>query len=406
MEGFDIKDHPKIEIVVGEQRIEVDCFISKEDIDFFYNNKNLESSEIIREIIGNHSDIQYKPYIGKISYNELVRFINTYIECNEKIKLYYLNSNSENQFDRFVEAFQQYINKFNEKMVKELKPNFESVSKLAFPKIEIPKIEAFSKINVLSEPILRLNRIFQDFYKSSVFETMRYMSETIIKSISDYSENFKRISNALAELVKSIKIPSISNEQKEALQESYKVWGQYGWTVPPYATLNVFNKKPQSIEEANEYMRQYINKSSMMKLFIELRKLNNIRKDDLEEAIENFENRKYKSCVMIIFALIDGKIIRYQNKEKNRKVGLRGAQKIYDEMELKLVNRNAFFSLLNLININSALTVTFANGDNFKKQPCVINRNFVSHGMLHCKVRRRDAAQLFLLLYNLIEFFD
>lgn len=144
----------------------------------------------------------------------------------------------------------------------------------------------------------------------------------------------------------------------------------------------------------------------MKELFIGLRKLNHIRKDDLEEAIENFENRKYKSCVMIIFALIDGKIIRYQNKEKNRKVGLRGAQKIYAEMELELVNTNAFFSLLNLININSALTITFANGDNFKKQPDVINRNFVSHGMLHCKVRRRDAAQLFLLLYNLIEFFD
>ena len=144
----------------------------------------------------------------------------------------------------------------------------------------------------------------------------------------------------------------------------------------------------------------------MKELFIELGKLNNLRKDDLQEAILNFENRRYKSCSMILFALIDGKIIRFQDKKTNRKVGLNGAKKICNKIESELYSKNMFFSLLNLINITSALEFTFKSAENFKKQPTVVNRNFIHHGMLHGRVRRRDAAQLFLLLYNLIELFD
>lgn len=153
-------------------------------------------------------------------------------------------------------------------------------------------------------------------------------------------------------------------------------------------------------------MRQYINTASMKELFIELGRLDNLRKDDLQEAILNFENRRYKSCSMILFALIDGKIIRYQDKKTYRKVGFYGAKKICNEIESEFSSKNKFFFLLKLININSALEFTFKSAENFKEQPTVVNRNFIHHGMLYGRVRRRDAAQLFLLLYNLIELFD
>ena len=59
-----------------------------------------------------------------------------------------------------------------------------------------------------------------------------------------------------------------------------------------------------------------------------------------------------------------------------------------------------FFTMLYQINILAALKVVFENGDDFKIQPKVINRNFLDHGMLHKNVRKTDCIMLFLILYN------
>lgn len=405
------EEYLKIEINIGEQIVSVTCYISIKDIEFFRKSRDLTSSKIVLGILSNHIDEEFKTKILKISETDIEKFIDTYTTSNDSLNDYYIKSFLESKSDRFIEAFQFYIEDINLKMKENLNFLSESIPKfhipqVVIPKINIPKIDLSPEIIKASESIEELTRSVKSFYTSSVYETMRQMRQAILNSLPDYSETFAKFSNALADLAKNIEIPSLSNEQKEALEESYKVWGQYGWTLPPFATLNVFNKKPQSQEEANEQMRQYINAASMKELFIELRKLDSIRKDDLEEAIASFEDRRYKSCTMILFALIDGKIIRYQNIETNRSVGLRGAKKIYAEMELEIINKKAFFSLLHLINVNSALTVTFANGENFKKQPDVVNRNFIHHGMLYGRVRRRDAAQLFLLLYNFLGLVD
>ena len=371
--------HPRIEINIGERIVSVTCYISIKDIGYFIESKNLKSSEIVFGILSNHIDEKYKIELLKISGADIENFIDNYVRSNESLNAFYINSSLENKYDRFVEAFKLYNNDINLKMKETLKP--------------------------LSESIAEFTRNFQSIFKPSV-DIIRQLGQTIINIIPDYSSVFAKLSNSIADLANSIKIPSLSDEQKKELQDSYKAWGEYGWTSPPYASLSIFDKKPQSLKEANKYMSQYINTSSMKELFIELGKLNNLRKDDLQEAILNFENRRYKSCSMILFALIDGKIIRYQDKKTNRKVGLNGAKKICNKIESELSNKNMFFSLLNLINITSALEFTFKSAENFKKQPTVVNRNFIHHGMLHGRVRRRDAAQLFLLLYNLIELFD
>lgn len=369
------ESHPRIEINIGERIVSVTCYISIKDIGYFIESKNLKSSEIVLGILNNHIDTKEKIELLKISKSDIENFIDNYVISNESLNAFYINTYLENKYDRFVEAFQLYTDDINLKMKEPLKP--------------------------LSELIAKFTRNIQSIYKPTV-DIMIKLGQTI----TDYSSVFAKLSNAIADLANNIKIPSLSDEQKKELQDSYKAWGKHGWTVPPYASLSIFDKKPQSLQEANKYMRQYINTASMKELFIELGRLDNLRKDDLQEAILNFENRRYKSCSMILFALIDGKIIRYQDKEINRKVGFYGAKKICNKIESEFSSKNAFFSLLNLINITSALEVTFENAKNFKDQPTVVNRNFILHGMLYGRVRRRDAAQLFLLLYNLIELFD
>ena len=62
--------------------------------------------------------------------------------------------------------------------------------------------------------------------------------------------------------------------------------------------------------------------------------------------------------------------------------------------------------LLSYTNLFACIAEFFAQGNDFKEQPKLANRNFIDHGMLHKDVRRRDCVQLFLLYYNFIEFFD
>lgn len=244
------ESHPRIEINIDERIVSITCYISIKDIEYFIESKNLKSSEIVLGILSNHIDEKYKIELLKISEADIENFIDNYVRSNESLNAFYINSSLENKYDRFVEAFKLYNNDINLKMKEALKP--------------------------LSESIAEFTRNIQSIYKHTI-DIMTQLSQTIINIIPDYSSVFTKFSNSIADLANRIKIPSLSDEQKKELQDSYKAWGKYGWTVPPYASLSIFDKKPQSLQEANKYMRQYINTTSMKELFIELGRLDNLR---------------------------------------------------------------------------------------------------------------------------------
>ena len=115
---------------------------------------------------------------------------------------------------------------------------------------------------------------------------------------------------------------------------------------------------------------------------------------------------------MIIFSMLDAKLIRMQRKEDvNKKNNMRAsgssaAKHIKDRIKKENDINRRFFVLLEYINIFACIDKFFEAGNDFKKQPKMANRNFVTHGMLHNNVKRRDCVQLFLLYYNFVEFFD
>ena len=52
-----------------------------------------------------------------------------------------------------------------------------------------------------------------------------------------------------------------------------------------------------------------------------------IKRSDFEEAIKDFDNRCYKSCAMMLYSLIDGRLIRLQGGPKTEKENLESAKK-------------------------------------------------------------------------------
>ncbi len=58
------------------------------------------------------------------------------------------------------------------------------------------------------------------------------------------------------------------------------------------------------------------------------------------------------------------------------------------------------------LHFDSVSCISAWHGRDFKRQPDIVNRNFIDHGMLHRNVTKRDRIQIFLLYYNLLEILD
>ena len=143
-------------------------------------------------------------------------------------------------------------------------------------------------------------------------------------------------------------------------------------------------------------------------LFTDIRQLKHIKKSDFDEAVNCFKSGNYKACSLILFSLIDSRLIRSQIDEERNNGGMRpsgkqAAKNLFGRIESKYITESMLFTVLNQVNILAVLETVFEAGKDFKAQPAVINRNFVDHGMLYRKVTRKDCIMLFLLLYNFTE---
>lgn len=128
-----------------------------------------------------------------------------------------------------------------------------------------------------------------------------------------------------------------------------------------------------------------------------------VKKSDSRELKSCFEARSYKACCMIAFAMLEAKLARLS---KNRATGMKGIKALRNKVENETNVKNTFFFLLHMENLNYSLSAFFENGNNFVKQPEVINRNFINHGMMHRKVYKRDAIQVILAIYNLYQLLE
>lgn len=127
----------------------------------------------------------------------------------------------------------------------------------------------------------------------------------IMDPIKDMISQF---SNMISDVIASIKIPSFTEERKQELEANYKEWGKLGWSSIPHAPLYLFNDVPTDEREADKIILQYFNKKDIEGLFAEMQ-AQFIKKEDLKSAIYCFENKQYKACALLLFGIIDAKLI-------------------------------------------------------------------------------------------------
>ena len=248
-----------------------------------------------------------------------------------------------------------------------------------------------------------IRKLEEDFKKQMISLDLSYSAQQIVTAESILAE-IRESTKYFAEAIANLDDPNnISEKDKQELFRSHRKWGELGWTYFLCETLNFYDTPPTDANDAYEKVKIYCSPRGMELLFDDLRK-ENIRKSDLDSAIFCFQNRQYKACTLLLFGIIESKLICKMPKPHETGKHRPGGGSAVKILKRQNKNENSLFLMLHGANLFSCLETFFANGNDFKNEPLVINRNFVAHGMNKREVRRRDCVQLFLALYNFTRF--
>lgn len=226
----------------------------------------------------------------------------------------------------------------------------------------------------------------------AVIELINSFSNVLVKSIipatgiETFIEQFKN------QLVSSL--PTM--EEREKIIDSLQKWGEYGWCLIDWASIELYHNLPNSIEEADHLALEYCTDESIFNLISDLqRKIDN--QLEYSEAVFCYENEKYTSCSLILFSIIDSMMIRIQEKQENGSRMLAG--KYAKELQKSHNNNKQFLTQASCLATLNAIKIYFSHGNDFTNEPQNIsNRNFVSHGMNTRPVTKIDCIKLFLII--------
>lgn len=409
----------KITLRICDKEYELTVFLSFNDLEIIKSRlkeKNVDYKAIVTEVMVSHSEGALNiEEVSAFEDEEIDRFINAYLDQEKKLKEIFESLKFTSRCKRFVLA----IDETHKEYMKDLRRSFEGINKsdLSLNKgfiinanqiiensISLSQKELFS---ALSSSLTRLDEPVK-----MLLSNQKNLSESLQPLFDSYSEQLANIRKVFSEQIssfsrsiKKLDIPILRDDERERLINSFKEWGELGWTPPPKADLFLFGIENANSRNAYKILKKHLREEDIEDLFIGLRQLDNIRKSDLEEAIDSFYGKNYKACTLIIFSMIDAKLIRSQldvnrNKRGMRPTGVTAAKNLFKRIEGKYNQESMLFTYLYKTNILSAINSTFKHGNDFEEQPKVINRNFISHGMLHRSVLQKDCIMLFLLLYN------
>ena len=98
--------------------------------------------------------------------------------------------------------------------------------------------------------------------------------------------------------------PTYSEEEVEEMRNALCKWGEYGWTIPENAPISEFLRLPASISDANIIASKYCNVAYMNEIINELKHMKGVKKSDFLEAVDNYYDKRYKSCSYILFSFL------------------------------------------------------------------------------------------------------
>ena len=250
---------------------------------------------------------------------------------------------------------------------------------------------------------------------------VKNISPHIMKSLKSLSKNSKelkyfaekanQIPKSFLEMIKNIgkllerKLLILDNKVPENIKESIKYWAEKNWIIVlslPYVEIqNLFFSKSNDTEKDNLYLMEEVKKNLKneeinQKVF----KSKFFKNNAFKSVLECYKSKNYYACVMVLATMIDGALIKIQEKKENRK-------KIGNNVSKEINNKSdESWSLEYILDYSLIIWLEkfFENANDFSNKK--LNRNMLLHGMYEKEITELEFFQLLNVVHNMVERLD
>ena len=280
--------------------------------------------EIVAKVVLNHE----LPRTGELSFGKLPpELLNNYIMeilgSSERLQSVYNKKDSVTDvYERFILSIIEYYDIKNSELrdivlSSQLFPNelFQQISGLKISK-ELFNIQPLI-INTkhINDNLKSIAELFNSYARQNIIK----ITESIQPIIQMQQSYVSQITEVVAQLISKCPSISISEDKSENKRQALNQWGQYGWTIIGKAPVKIFYSMPASLKEANTIASKYCDQNYMWEIIENTKSFNTVKHSDYNEAVEDYQNKRYKSCALILFSLIDARLIRMQTCEMQGK---------------------------------------------------------------------------------------
>lgn len=244
-----------------------------------------------------------------------------------------------------------------------------------------------------------------------------YMIENL-KNEKMYKEKLKRakeISNLVPknflDRIKDVnkllerKLLILDNKIPNNIKKNLEYWAEKNWIIVlslRYREIqNLFFSKSKDIRKDNLYLMDEVKKNSKneeinKKVFKSVFFKNNAFKS----VLECYKSKNYYAGVMVLATMIDGALIKIQEKKENRrKIGKNVAKEINNKSDES-------WSLRYILDYSLIIWIEkfFENANDFSNKK--LNRNMLLHGMYEKEITELEFFQLLNAVYIMAERLD
>ena len=263
-------------------------------------------------------------------------------------------------------------------------------------KIEKEEMKLETKELKIIPPHMIENFKNQNMYK----EKIKY-----VKEISNLlPKNFLNITKYVDKLLER-KLLILDNKIPNNIKKNLKYWAEENWIIVlslRYVEIQtLFFSKSNDTEKDNLYLMEEVkknlkNEETNQKVF----KSKFFKNNAFKSVLECYKSKNYYAGVMVLATMIDGALIKIQEKKENRR-------KIGNNVSKEINNKSDESWSLEYIRDYSLiiwLEKFFENANDFSNKK--LNRNMLLHGMYEKEITELEFFQLLNVVYVMSERLD
>ena len=240
----------------------------------------------------------------------------------------------------------------------------------------------------------------EEFMKKMYKEKLKRAKEISNLVPKNFLDRIKDVNKLLER-----KLLILDNKIPNNIKKNLEYWAEKNWIIVlslRYREIqNLFFSKSKDIRKDNLYLMDEVKKNSKneeinKKVFKSVFFKNNAFKS----VLECYKSKNYYAGVMVLATMIDGALIKIQEKKENRrKIGKNVAKEINNKSDES-------WSLRYILDYSLIIWIEkfFENANDFSNKK--LNRNMLLHGMYEKEITELEFFQLLNAVYVMAERLD